>query len=207
MLLRLAVFATVALFGAGVASDVLLESFETGAPMHTWVEKNDPVMGGKSTGTFTSSGSAAVFDGEVVDVPFLKAPGFIKVSTNMNEKYPDVSSCEGIAITAMSSNAYNGFRFSFGTAHAPGGGFFAYGYKQTFFPTVGTFGTVVLPFYNFTDAWNDGTGDPVHTCQSNKVYCPTPAALADLQTMSLWGEGVGGKVHLEVRKITAVGCN
>ena len=38
------------------------------------------VMGGKSTGTFAVSNQLGIFDGEVVDVPFLKAPGFIKAS-------------------------------------------------------------------------------------------------------------------------------
>lgn len=38
------------------------------------------VMGGKSTGTFNVENGLGIFDGEVVDVPFLKAPGFIKAS-------------------------------------------------------------------------------------------------------------------------------
>lgn len=37
-------------------------------------------MGGKSTGTFNVENGLGIFDGEVVDVPFLKAPGFIKAS-------------------------------------------------------------------------------------------------------------------------------
>ena len=38
------------------------------------------VMGGKSTGSFAVEKQLGIFDGEVVDVPFLKAPGFIKTS-------------------------------------------------------------------------------------------------------------------------------
>ena len=37
-------------------------------------------MGGKSTGSFAVENQLGIFDGEVVDVPFLKAPGFIKAS-------------------------------------------------------------------------------------------------------------------------------
>merc|ERR1711957_1083805 len=46
-------------------------------------ELNDPVMGGKSTGTVTlnNTGHFLVFDGDVLDVPALKAPGFIGAQT------------------------------------------------------------------------------------------------------------------------------
>jgi hypothetical protein len=63
-----------------------------------------------------------VFDGDVVNVPFLKAPGFIKASTSEDIPYPDASSCSGIYLMARSSTNYTGYRFSFGDAKAPGGG-------------------------------------------------------------------------------------
>ena len=42
---------------------------------------DDPVMGGESHGSFQVSAGVGVFAGEVVDVPSLKAPGFLKAST------------------------------------------------------------------------------------------------------------------------------
>merc|ERR1719324_1930288 len=39
-------------------------------------------------------------------------------------------------------------------------------------PSVGEFGDAVIPFNNFTDAWNDGTGDPVKRCLTPGAPCP-----------------------------------
>merc|ERR1712224_679020 len=64
---------------------------------------NDPVMGGKSSGTWTVSNAAGVLDGEVVNVPSLAAPGFIKASAD--GKFPDASSAFGgsLVLTVKSS--------------------------------------------------------------------------------------------------------
>ena len=88
-----------------------------------------------------------------------------------------------------------------------GGGFFARGFKADIgTPSVGQFGDAVLSFANFTDAWNDATGNPVHTCASNKIYCPDVKSLSDFKTMSIWAEGVEGDVQLEVNSITGYNC-
>merc|ERR1719345_334756 len=73
-------------------------------------------MGGKSTGTWTvdKAGKFGVFDGEVNDVPSLKAPGFIK--TAADAKFPDASSAiDGDLVLTLrtSTPAYAGFRVSF----------------------------------------------------------------------------------------------
>jgi len=151
-----------------------------------------------------------VFDGEVADVPFLKAPGFIKSSvTDMNifgRIFPDISSCEAITLTLSTSIAYAGYRFSIGNAHASGGKFFAYGYKSHFTAPVGKLGTVTIPLDNFTDYWDDATGEPIKTCHEDKSYCPDAKTLKDMRTMSVWAEGVKGKVHLEIKSVGATGC-
>lgn len=196
---------------------------------HTWKEQNDPVMGGRSTGTFTIKDKVGVFDGEVVNVPFLKAPGFIKADTSDLKPFPDLRSCTGLVMSAKAAEDYAGFRLSFGIAHAPDGKYFAYGYKTHFTAKVGAFADIKLPFTNFTDYWDDATGDAVKTCQvkwgerknvktptnankhvilqDNKIYCPTDKALEDLITIGVWGEGVGGKVHLEIQSISGYGCS
>lgn len=70
------------------------------------------------------------FAGEVVNVPFLKAPGFIKAdTTDVLKPFPDLRSCTGLVMKAKAASDYAGFRLSFGTAHAPDGKFFSYGYK------------------------------------------------------------------------------
>ena len=191
-----------------LAKDVKVATFDGSASTnHKWVQKNDPVMGGKSTGTFTVTNSTGVFDGDVVNVPFLKAPGFIKADTSEDVPYPDASSCSGMYLLARSTTNYTGYRLSFGTAKAPGGGFFSFGYKTHFDAPMGNnFKRIELPFTTFSDDWDDGTGKLTKTCQDNKVYCPSQKQLKDMQTISLWGEGVGGKVHLEVKEVGVMGC-
>ena len=56
---------------------------------HTFSELNDPVMGGKSTGTFSiTKNSTGLFQGEVNVVPKLKAPGFIETWADDHSKHP-----------------------------------------------------------------------------------------------------------------------
>lgn len=195
-----------ALIGVVTAGDITLITFDGSATDQPWKEQNDPVMGGQSTGTFTVKDQLGVFDGDVVDVPFLKAPGFIK-ATASTKPFPDASSCTGLKITARASEDYKGYRLSFGNKHAPDAKFFTYGFKAHFDAPVGdNFSDIVLPFTNFTDDWDDATGDAIKTCQDNKEYCPDLETLKDMKTMSVWGEGVGGKVHLEIKSIAATGC-
>merc|ERR1712178_149441 len=90
-------------------------------PEHKGTQENDPVMGGESTGTFTIENELGVFDGEVVDVPYLQAPGFIKVVSSalqgFSDVYPSIASCEALTITSMATEAYSGYRVSFSNAH------------------------------------------------------------------------------------------
>ncbi|CAJ1376061.1 unnamed protein product [Effrenium voratum] len=200
----------VALQLAVVTGDILLADFD-GEASHQWKQMNDPVMGGRSTGSFSVVGGLGVFEGEVVDVPFLHAPGFIKASVaDMNpfgRIFPDISSCKNIELTVKSDTAYKGYRFSIGDAHAPGGKFHAYGYKADFDAgKVGEFNTVTLPLKSFTDYWDDATGAAIKTCQENKIYCPDAKTLQDMRTMGVWAEGVAGKVRLEIKSVRATGC-
>lgn len=196
---------SVALVGCVAASDVTLESFTK--PIHDWVENNDPVMGGRSTGTTSMSNSMLVFNGSVVDVPALKAPGFITTQTTDKTAWADVSGCQSLSMTLRSSTNYDGYRVSFGRARAiVCKKFFAYGYKAPFTAPMGEFATVTIPFGNFSDCWDDATGGIITPCSENDKFCPTQSALQNLETVSIWGEGVGGDVHLEVKEIFASGC-
>lgn len=65
---------------------------------------------------------------------------------------------------------------------------------------------MTLPFTSFSDYWDDASGDQIKTCQDDKKYCPTEDTLKNMKTISIWGEGVAGKVHLEIQKIQATGC-
>jgi hypothetical protein len=195
-----------ALVSAVTAKDIALATFDgaKGTTL-TWTQQNDPVMGGKSTGTFTVQDNEGVFDGTCAIVPSLGAPGFIKASTSKTT-LPDVSSCSGLAVTVKSSNDYDGFRFSFGSKRADCGKFFAVGHKANFKAPKGEFGTVQIPFTDFTDCWDDATGEAIKTCADDAKYCPDQGTLSDMKTMSVWAEGKEGDVHLEIQSVVATGC-
>lgn len=192
--------------------DIILATFDGSdeSTNRTWQEMNDPVMGGESTGNFTVVDGMGHFVGEVVDVPFLAAPGFIKVgTTDLFRPFPDVSLCDGIKIEVKAGTEYEGYRFSFGVAHPPEGKMFAYGYKADFHPIVSEdeFEKILIPFDSFTDYWDDATGDAIVTCQENKKFCPGKGVLRNLKTIAFWGEGKNGIVDLEIKKVAAYQCD
>eukprot|EP00913_Durusdinium_trenchii_P011611 g10905.t1 len=74
------------------ATDVPLATFDgAAASSFEFKELNDPVMGGQSHGTWhvDQQQKLGIFDGEVLDVPSLKAPGFIKAAADGH--FPDAS--------------------------------------------------------------------------------------------------------------------
>jgi len=186
----------------------LLVDFKGADPSvtHAWAAMNDPVMGGQSYSTVNVAGGLLNFTGSCKIVPSLQAPGFITAINTDKASWVDISSCTGLTITAKSYTPYTGFRVSFGHAHPVGGKFFAYGYKANFAPTVLSMGSVSIPFHNFTDFWDDATGDPIHTCADNSRYCPDAKTLADVGTLQFWAEGVEGDIHLEVESVEGYGC-
>jgi len=201
--LKFLIPATTAITGDS-SSTIVLEDF--GFPVHEWQQMNDPVMGGRSTGTFELKGGVGKFSGNVAIVPFLKAPGFIKVETIKGESWPDISSCEGLRFTARASTEYSGYRVSFGNNRPPDSFPYSYGYKADIELDMGVFLNVEVPFDLFTDKWDPGTGDPVVSCKDDIQYCPDEATKKDISTIAVWGEGVEGKVDLEIKMIAAYGC-
>lgn len=204
-----AMIAFAALVGTAAAGDIMLATFD-GAQASTlkWKEMNDPVMGGKSTGTFTIDKDAkiGIFNGTCAIVPSLKAPGFITaVATGST---PDISACQNLVLNVNSGTTYTGFRVSFGNEHYPPfyKHYFARGYKSDFQPPQGKFGDVVLPLKGFTDHWDDATGKAITKCADDPKACPTQQRLKNLETIQIWGEGVEGDVHLQIKSIRASGC-
>ena len=190
------------------STDILLEDFSN--PQHSWVQMNDPVMGGKSTGSFYLDNGIGVMNGKVAIVPFLQGPGFIKAETEAGEAWPDISSCTSMKLTARGLTDYDGYRISFGKNKPPGGFMFIYGYKADFFlPQVSTsseFVDIVIPFTSFSYDWDPATGDQITTCSEDESNCPDIDTLKDLYSIAIWGEGVKGDVHLEIQSISATGC-
>jgi len=176
-------------------------------------------MGGKSTGNWSvqSAGgqSFGVMNGEVVDVPSLSAPGFIKSAGD--GKYNDVSSAlsGSLRLTVRSRTPeYTGFHLSFaaGTISpdyscAGGGGIpLSRGcFKRKFTVKGGSeFSEVYLPFNTFSDKWSSATGAQTTTCADDADVCPKAKSLAGIQRIEFWAEGAKGHAKLEVLSVTAV---
>ena len=204
--------------GAALAADITLVSFTPNSKAtHKFTELNDPVMGGKSTGTWTvdTKDGMGVFDGSVVDVPSLKAPGFIKASSR-DAPFADASTAiNGDLILTVRTNTpdYAGFRVSFASgsvspsfACAAGGSIpFSRGcFKAKFsVPAGASFSEVRIPFNMFSDKWSSATGEQTKTCAQDKDVCPTAKKLAKIQAIEVWAEGALGKAHLEIQSISA----
>jgi hypothetical protein len=167
----------------------------------------DPVMGGKSTGSFKTESNIGIFSGTVRDVPSLSAPGFIKIQTS-NADYPNISTCSHILIEAMSNNAdYQGWRIGLGNSKAPQSRRFATGHKADFSAPSDKYQNISVAFDSFTNYWDPATGDAIVTCKENVKYCLTISILENVQTISIWAEGVNGDVTLNIRGMYATGCN
>jgi len=179
-----------------------------------FVELNDPVMGGKSTGTWSLGEGCGIMDGDVVDVPSLKAPGFIKAAAD--GKFADVSEfIDGSLVLSVRTSTpdYAGYRISFASGSvsaafscAAGGSLpFSRGcFKQKFTVPAGSdFTDVKIPFSTFSDKWSSATGEQTTTCAQNKDVCPTASKLSQIKRIEFWGEGAAGKLHLEVKSISA----
>jgi len=180
----------------------------------SFTELNDPVMGGKSTGTWSLGHGFGVMDGEVVNVPSLKAPGFIKAAAS--GEFSDISDfIDGSLVLKVRTSTpdYAGYRVTFASgAVSPafscggGGGLpFSRGcFKGKFSVPAGSdFTEVKIPFKLFSDKWSSATGEQTTTCADDKDVCPTAAKLKKIQRIEFWAEGADGKLHLEVQSVSA----
>merc|ERR1711865_202656 len=212
-------FALLVLAITAHASEIKLVTFDgASGTTHKFQELNDPVMGGKSTGTWTNDGTHGVFDGKVVDVPALKAPGFIKAAADGS--FPDASSAIGGAVLLSVRTAtpeYQGFRITIAAgAAAPsyscagGGGIpFSRGcFKAKYSEAAGdNFTTVRIPMTEFSDLWSSATGEHTTDCSDDASACLTAEKLKKIQRVELWAEGKAGDVHLEVESIGVEGAS
>jgi len=201
----------------GAVSAIQLATWDgASATSFNFAELNDPIMGGQSKGTFSvnSADKCGVFDGEVKDVPSLKAPGFIKAAAGGT--FADVSSAFGgdLVLSVRSSTPeYKGFHvaFVYGTLSpsyaCSGGGSIPLSrgcFKAKFSVAAGDdFSTVRIPFTAFSDMWSPATGEHTKECKDDSGVCPTASGLKEIKRIEVWAEGALGKVHLEVQSIGA----
>lgn len=183
-----------------------------------WIETNDPVMGGKSTGYFINDKTRGVFSGNCVNVPSLKVPGFCKLTTETKKSsyYPDISNYldKGLSLRVKTSNSnYAGYRIAFTAKDIPrtsifGGGSFKAGFSD-YLNHTGNWQVITIPFNKFSYDWSAYTGDcnttdptgKVHHCCTNNgggKYCPQRKYLSHLTGFEIWAEGRVGEFYLEL---------
>lgn len=175
----------------------------------SWKDLNDPVMGGKSSSTWTIDtkvAKSAVWDGEVRVVPSLKAPGFCNAETTTGfgvfAHFNDASPFTHLELVVKSTVPYKGFKVSF-SADTLDPQFSSFKADFPAFTQDGTLQTVAIPFKAFSNDWSAYTGEPKKTCAAHPEVCPTAKSLKDISQVGLWTEGVAGKFHLEVVAVRA----
>lgn len=215
---------SVGAYGCSSAESPALNSHATAGPLVTFDGAaetsfnfkilNDPVMGGQSSGTWALGSGFGILDGEVVDVPSLSAPGFIKAAADGT--FPDISEfADGNLVLSVRSTTpeYAGYRVTLvsGAVSADfacaGGGSLPFSrgcYKEKFSVPAGSdFVDVKVPFATFSDKWSSATGEHTAECADDASTCLTAEKLKKIRRVELWGEGANGKIHLEVQSVSA----
>merc|ERR1711912_207464 len=59
-----------------------------------------------------------------------------------------------------------------------------------------------IPLNEFSDRWNSATGELTTLCKDDPSVCPSASKLKKVQRVSIWGEGVAGKVHIELDSVS-----
>ena len=195
-------------------------------------EQNDPVMGGGSSGNFTSHGKFGLFQGTVRNVSFLHAPGFCnaQVRTGMADRLDisdfanDMGGLRLVVRNAHKGPAYQGHKIAFsaiGVPHHNGGHELEGSYKADFklgeFSSLGKCVEIYVPFSDFSSDWSDFTGecstkDPngyQHICcpeggVDKDPVCPNKKNLKVVDGITVWSEGVAGEFALELYEVSAV---
>merc|ERR1712160_111018 len=120
-----------------------------------------------------------ILDGEVVDVPSLSAPGFIKAASDGS--FRDISDfIDGSLVLSVRSTTpeYTGYHVTFTSGC----------YKNKFSVPVGSeFVDVKIPFNTFSDKWSSATGEQTVTCADDDDVCPTASKLSKIQRIEFWG--------------------
>lgn len=181
----------------------------------TFKALNDPVMGGKSSSSWSLGNGYGIFDGEVLDVPSLSAPGFVKAVAKGT--FPDVSAfSDGNLVLSVRTSTpdYAGYRVTLASGAlssayscSAGGSLpFSRGCfksQQFFVPAGNDFVDVKIPFNEFSDKWSSATGEQTTKCSDSADVCLTAKILSKIDTFEFWGEGANGKIHLELESVRA----
>lgn len=176
-----------------------LATFDGKAP-HKWKSENDPVMGGQSSSNVTTTSSYADYQGTTRIVPKLKAPGFTIAMTDMLvlSSFPDVSSMDGLTISARNIGNFSGYKLAFCDSHINWYRCQFESFKADLVIPAsanGEFQDVFIPWSKFSDKWNPATGK--HTAENP----PAKSSTSSITQLMIWTEAVEGDFHLQFQYI------
>ena len=164
-----------------------------------WVAVNDPVMGGQSTGNFSTTAAVGEWQGQVKIVPFLHAPGFCNAQApglSQEAKFADASGSSHISLRArtVGDNELSHFNMILVTKGASK--LFKQGQYMANYTLSSDWQDVSVPLDQFICTWR---AQPV-------TWCPPLAE----QLNQITNIGVGtafpgkaGKFHVEIASISA----
>jgi len=165
---------------------------------------DDPVMGGESHSESTLVDEKYTYvswNGTVVDVPKLSAPGFCSVETThyTTTLMNDVSSSTELSLKVRSKTpSYQGFKISFATKFTDHPIFSSF--KSDFFLKPSQeWQFISIPFDKFTSDWSAYTGNSITPCSADhKEVCPKTEDLETIKQITISAEGVNGPFDLDV---------
>jgi len=217
--------ATLALSTA-LATDLKVVTFDgASGTTASWVDINDPVMGGGSTSSFkVTDDKTLVFNGTCAIVKFLQAPGFAKIIGSAS--YADITGYDGIKMRVRSSTPdYAGFKLGWAAPGIPktsrfGGASYKAGFKLQ---DTTDWQIIEVPMTQFSYDWSGYTGrcdtkDPdslfakgaQHYCcdksgltPSKPEVCVDQKYLSQVKDFEIWAEGVQGDFNIEIDYIAA----
>jgi hypothetical protein len=185
------------------ATYIDLATFD-GKATHKWHSENDPVMGGKSSSTVSSTGSYADFMGTTRIVPALKAPGFTIAMTEgapFFSRFPDVSTMDGLTISLRQvGSSFKGYKLAFCDSRIN----FYRCQMESFkadlpvpMSSNGEFQDVFIPWSKFSDKWDAATGK--HTAENP----PKAESLKSITQLQIWTEAQEGDFNLQFQYVRA----
>lgn len=204
-----AIMISAAITACQAVQPIDIASFDEGvSTVSTWSWRTvtDELMEGKSEATFTNMSGIGIFDGNCALNPEYEVAGFCIVETTdgnhgLKPKGFSFVGANYLHLYVRSTIDYNGFQISLDTdtnkSQYPS---FKANVKV---PVIGEWTEVVIPFTDFSNSWDQFSGDIMIKCEDNTSVCITEEDKKHLSQIGIWAQGITGKFHLEVKAIRA----
>ena len=177
--------------GPNPSNMLYLAGFKNGkAEGATWQAVNDPVMGGRSTGSVAVDNDHAIWKGDVKVVPSLKAPGFCRLQGSIAKK--DLSSFDGLIFDISGTGAPTGKTLM---AVIENAGFLHSGQWTAPITVTGSRSQAFVAWESFKP----------FTIRPEPGSAPNKEHLKEIHQIGLLADGTAGEFGIVLHSIAAVG--